>query len=143
MAVCLGAVVVPVMRATGFHPLVIGSALLLGASVGGELFYPGAPELNTVFKDKTGTDTVTLARKHLPWVVFPQLVVSTGRLLARSRGSGGRTVFQVVVAGRLAAGRDVSRSQARGDDKAASADLVHRTHQLAESGRARSFRSCF
>lgn len=75
VAVCLGAVVVPVMRAAGFHPLVIGSALLLGASVGGELFNPGAPELNTV-KDKTGADTVTLARVHLPWVVVPQLVVS-------------------------------------------------------------------
>jgi DcuC family C4-dicarboxylate transporter len=63
------------MRAAGFHPLVIGSALLLGASVGGELFNPGAPELNTV-KDKTGADTVTLARVHLPWVVIPQLAVS-------------------------------------------------------------------
>jgi DcuC family C4-dicarboxylate transporter len=69
-------VVVPVMRAAGFHPLVIGSALLLGSSVGGELFNPGAPELNTVFK-KTGVSTVTLARVHLPWVVLPQLVVST------------------------------------------------------------------
>ena len=76
VSVCLGAVVVPVMRAAGFHPLVIGSALLLGASVGGELFNPGAPELNTV-KDKTGTDVITLARVHLPWVVIPQLVVST------------------------------------------------------------------
>ena len=76
VAVCLGAVVVPVMRAAGFHPLVIGSALLLGSSVGGELFNPGAPELNTVFK-LTGTPPTTLARLHLPWVVIPQLVVST------------------------------------------------------------------
>ncbi len=84
VAVCLGAVVVPVMRAAGFHPLVIGSALLLGASVGGELFNPGAPELNTV-KDKTGVDTTTLARVHLPWVVIPQLVVSTLVFWALSR----------------------------------------------------------
>ncbi|MCU0705042.1 MAG: C4-dicarboxylate transporter DcuC [Fimbriiglobus sp.] len=76
VAVCLGAVVVPVMRAAGFPPMVIGAALLLGASVGGELFNPGAPELNTV-KDATGTDVLTLARVHLPWVVVPQLVVST------------------------------------------------------------------
>ncbi len=84
VAVCLGAVVVPVMRAAGFHPLVIGSALLLGASVGGELFNPGAPELNTV-KDKTGADTITLARVHLPWVVVPQLVVSTAVFWALTR----------------------------------------------------------
>ena len=92
VAVCLGAVVVPVMRAAGFHPLVIGSALLLGASVGGELFNPGAPELNTV-KDKTGADTVTLARVHLPWVVVPQLVASTLVFWALTRwwwkGTGG------------------------------------------------------
>lgn len=76
VSVCLGAVVVPVMRAAGFHPLVIGSALLLGASVGGELFNPGAPELNTV-TGLTHTPPVTLARVHLPWVVLPQLAVST------------------------------------------------------------------
>lgn len=75
VAVCLGAVVVPVMRAAGFHPLVVGSALLLGSSVGGELFNPGAPELLTV-SEKTGTSTVALARRHLPWVVVPQLVAS-------------------------------------------------------------------
>ncbi len=84
VAVCLGAVVVPVMRAAGFHPLVIGSALLLGASVGGELFNPGAPELLTV-SEKTGTDTLTLARRHLPWVVFPQLIVSTLAFWALTR----------------------------------------------------------
>jgi C4-dicarboxylate transporter, DcuC family len=76
VAVCLGAVVVPLMRGAGFHPLTIGSALLLGASVGGELFNPGAPELNSV-KEKTGTDPMVLARMHLPWVVVPMFVVST------------------------------------------------------------------
>jgi len=76
VAVCLGAVVVPLMRGAGFHPLTIGSALLLGASVGGELFNPGAPELNSV-KEKTGTDPMLLARMHLPWVVVPMFVVST------------------------------------------------------------------
>ena len=76
VAVCLCAVVVPLMRGAGFHPLTIGSALLLGASVGGELFNPGAPELNSV-KEKTGTDPMLLARFHLPWVVVPMFVVST------------------------------------------------------------------
>lgn len=74
-AVCLGAVVVPVMRAAGFSLPTIGAALLLGASVGGELFNPGAPELNTVSK-LTGTSPPELAQKHLPWVVLPMLVIS-------------------------------------------------------------------
>lgn len=47
-AVCLGAVTVPLMRAAGFSPLTTGASLLLGASVGGELLNPGAPELNSV-----------------------------------------------------------------------------------------------
>lgn len=55
-AVCLGAVVVPLMRAAGFSAVAIGSTLLLGASVGGELLNPGAPELNSV-RDKVGGDT--------------------------------------------------------------------------------------
>ncbi|MEO2091591.1 MAG: hypothetical protein ABGY75_19215, partial [Gemmataceae bacterium] len=62
VAVCLGAVVVPLMRAAGFSAATIGATLLLGASVGGELFNPGAPELNTVSK-KTEVPTAILARE--------------------------------------------------------------------------------
>jgi len=51
-AVCLGAVVVPLMRAAGISPLTIGSTILLGASIGGELLNPGAPELNTVAENQ-------------------------------------------------------------------------------------------
>jgi C4-dicarboxylate transporter, DcuC family len=84
VAVCLGAVVVPLMRAAGFTPATIGATLLLGASIGGELFNPGAPELVTVSK-KTEVPTATLARLHLPWVVFPVLLVSTAVFWAMSR----------------------------------------------------------
>jgi DcuC family C4-dicarboxylate transporter len=57
-AVCLGAVTVPLMRAAGVSPLTTGASLLLGASVGGELLNPGAPELNSVSKGlkETGRD---------------------------------------------------------------------------------------
>jgi len=51
-AVCIGAVVVPLMRAAGMSPLTIGSTILLGASIGGELLNPGAPELNTVAENQ-------------------------------------------------------------------------------------------
>jgi C4-dicarboxylate transporter, DcuC family len=46
--VCLGAVVVPLMRAARMTDRTIGASMLLGASLGGELLNPGAPELNTV-----------------------------------------------------------------------------------------------
>lgn len=75
-AVCLGAVVVPLMRAAGYSMATIGACLLLGASVGGELLNPGAPELLTVFA-KTGVSTTEQARRYLPPLVFTQLAVAT------------------------------------------------------------------
>lgn len=51
-AVCIGAVVVPLMRAVGISSLTIGASILLGASIGGELLNPGAPELNTVAENQ-------------------------------------------------------------------------------------------
>ena len=47
-AVCIGAVVVPLMRAARLSSVTIGASILLGASIGGELLNPGAPELNTI-----------------------------------------------------------------------------------------------
>jgi DcuC family C4-dicarboxylate transporter len=55
-AVCLGTVVVPVLRSAGISPITTGAALLIGASIGGELLNPGAPELLTI-QSKTGVDT--------------------------------------------------------------------------------------
>lgn len=74
-AICLGTVVVPLMRAAGFSPVTIGAALLLGASVGGELLNPGAPELLTI-SVKTGVPTTGMWRQLLP-LVLPVLVTST------------------------------------------------------------------
>lgn len=78
-AVCLGTVVVPLMRAAGASPIAIGASLLLGASVGGELLNPSAVELLAV-KAKTGTDLRVLSWGYIPPLVFPVLVVSTGLL---------------------------------------------------------------
>lgn len=44
----VGPVVIPLMLAAKISPATAGSALLLGASMGGELFNPGAPELQVV-----------------------------------------------------------------------------------------------
>ncbi len=42
-AVCIGAVVVPLMRRAGLSAMTIGASILLGSSLGGELLNPGAP----------------------------------------------------------------------------------------------------
>src|SRR5439155_12189202 len=75
-AVCIGPVVVPLMRAAGYSLATLGACLLLGASVGGELLNPGAPELLTVF-NKTGVSTQRQVSEYLPRLVFTQLAVAT------------------------------------------------------------------
>jgi DcuC family C4-dicarboxylate transporter len=50
-AVAIGAVLVPLLLAAEVSPLTTGAALLLGASIGGELFNPGAPEYRTVIAE--------------------------------------------------------------------------------------------
>ncbi len=75
-SVCLGAVVVPLLRAAGFSAGTIGATLLLGASIGGELMNPGAPELGTI-RDKVGGSTQDLMphTARLLMVVVPVALV--------------------------------------------------------------------
>ncbi|MBI3407600.1 MAG: C4-dicarboxylate transporter DcuC [Planctomycetes bacterium] len=47
-AVTIGPVVIPLLVAARISSPTIGAAILLGSSIGGELFNPGAPELRTV-----------------------------------------------------------------------------------------------
>lgn len=74
-AVCLGAVVVPLMRAARLSNATIGACILLGASIGGELLNPGAPELNTV-----GQRLEIAPTKIVPAIVpliVPHLAIAT------------------------------------------------------------------
>jgi DcuC family C4-dicarboxylate transporter len=82
-AVCLGGVVVPLMRAAGYSMATIGACLLLGSSVGGELLNPGAPELLTVAA-KTNVSPVEQAQRYLPPLVFTQLAIATAVIWAMS-----------------------------------------------------------
>jgi DcuC family C4-dicarboxylate transporter len=50
-AVSLGAVVIPILLAARIGRVTIAAALLLGASIGGELLNPGAPELRTIVEE--------------------------------------------------------------------------------------------
>lgn len=83
-AVCIGPVVVPLMRAAGYSMATIGACLLLGASVGGELLNPGAPELLTVEK-LTKVPTTEQAGRYLPPLVFTQLAVAAAAIWVMSR----------------------------------------------------------
>jgi DcuC family C4-dicarboxylate transporter len=47
-AALVGTVLVPLLRAARISPVTVGSALLLGTSIGGEILNPGAPEVRTI-----------------------------------------------------------------------------------------------
>ncbi len=75
VAVCVGPVVIPLLKAAGYGPMTIAACLALGASIGGELLNPGAPELLTV-RGKTGAETMTLARQYIPPLLVPYALVA-------------------------------------------------------------------
>jgi DcuC family C4-dicarboxylate transporter len=70
-AVLVGTVFVPLLRAARFSPPTIGSALLLGCSLGGDLLNPGAPEARSVSDAAAATFSAGRWIAH----VFPLLVV--------------------------------------------------------------------
>jgi DcuC family C4-dicarboxylate transporter len=74
-AVAVGPVLVPLLLASRISPLTTGAALLLGASMGGELLNPGAPELRTV-ASTLGVQATECVAHVFPLLVV-QLVVAT------------------------------------------------------------------
>jgi C4-dicarboxylate transporter, DcuC family len=74
-AMAIGPVLIPLMLAARISPVTTGAALLLGASLGGELLNSGAPELQTV-SNALKVDTGECVRAMVP-VLFVQLAVAT------------------------------------------------------------------
>ena len=75
-AVAIGSVVIPILRAARIPALTIGGAILLGSSIGGELFNPGAPELRT---------TIVESQKAATMLGMPVEVYDSGRCIERIR----------------------------------------------------------
>jgi DcuC family C4-dicarboxylate transporter len=80
--VTVGPVLIPLLRAAGVSPVSTGAALMLGASIGGELLNPGAPELQTVSRAVTEAGGRELTpRDCVNYVTRPlllHLAVTTG-----------------------------------------------------------------
>ena len=70
--VAVGSVLAPVMRAANLSPITVGASLALGASIGGELFNPGAPELRSI-SDSCGTTATSCIA-----LVWPLMLVHLG-----------------------------------------------------------------
>jgi DcuC family C4-dicarboxylate transporter len=54
--VTVGSVLIPLLLAARLSPVTVGAALLLGASIGGELLNPGAPEMRTIAEETRKAD---------------------------------------------------------------------------------------
>jgi C4-dicarboxylate transporter, DcuC family len=72
-AVAVGTVMIPLLRSAGFSPAVVGATLVLGASIGGELLNPGAPELQSIAK-RIGTGE----KLNFQAILAPLLAVQLG-----------------------------------------------------------------
>lgn len=64
-AAVLGPILIPLLRAGGLAPATAGAVLLLGSSMGGELFNPGAVEMRKL-SDLTGLGGDQLVQRQAP-----------------------------------------------------------------------------
>jgi DcuC family C4-dicarboxylate transporter len=75
--VTVGPVLIPLLRVAGISATTTGAALLLGASLGGELLNPGAPEFRTVASALELKDTGVCVQRIAPPLLV-HLAVATG-----------------------------------------------------------------
>ncbi len=73
-AVAVGAVLVPLLLAARVSPETAGAALLLGASIGGELLNPGAPEFRTITTEASKLG-IKLENSTCAHAVLPLLLI--------------------------------------------------------------------
>jgi C4-dicarboxylate transporter, DcuC family len=95
-SLAVGTVLIPLLLSLGLSGKVIGAALLLGASIGGELLNPGAPELVAIAK-KLDIQSTTLT-PAIASVVFIHLAVAIISFLLLRRSELKLSHSQQVVA---------------------------------------------
>jgi DcuC family C4-dicarboxylate transporter len=104
-AITVGTVLIPLLRSVGVRSAVIGAILVLGASVGGELLNPGAPELQSVVKrlstSESSVDPQAMQRILAP-ILFVQLSVATLAFWCMvSREPGEKPIIEEVEGNRI------------------------------------------
>ena len=76
-AAVVGPILVPLMLAVGYHPIVVGATLVLGCSVGGSLYNPGEADIKYV------ADNAGVSISHVVDMVFlPELLGSAAAIVA-------------------------------------------------------------
>lgn len=86
-AAAVGPILVPLMIAAGFSPVASGATLLIGCSVGGNLFNPGEPDIVAV-KGATGVGVADVIGQALtPTLLACGVAIVTMMILLHRRGS--------------------------------------------------------
>ncbi|HEX7672387.1 MAG TPA: C4-dicarboxylate transporter DcuC [Polyangiaceae bacterium] len=82
-AAAVGPILVPIMLAAGFHPILVGGTLVLGCSGGGNLHNPGEPDIVTI-QSATGALLMdVLDRMFVPGLVGFAVAVATFAITCR------------------------------------------------------------
>jgi DcuC family C4-dicarboxylate transporter len=83
VAACVGPILVPLMLASGFHPIIVAATLVLGCSVGGALYNPGEAVVVNIAGPANAPVTDVLGRMFLPELVGFAAAVVTFTVMSR------------------------------------------------------------
>jgi C4-dicarboxylate transporter, DcuC family len=83
-AAAVGPILVPVMLAAGWHPILVGATLVLGCSAGGNLYNPGEADIVTIQATTKAPLVQILDRVFLPELVGFAAAVAVFTLLCRN-----------------------------------------------------------
>lgn len=96
-AAALGPILIPVMIHAGYRPLTAAATLLIGCSVGGNLFNPGEPDIVTIHNATEVAVGAVMSQTVIPNLLA--IVSATVVLMFVSRGTDDYKVDEVVSAG--------------------------------------------
>jgi DcuC family C4-dicarboxylate transporter len=85
VAASVGSILVPLMLAAGFHPIIVAATLVLGCSVGGSLYNPGEPVVVNIAVPANANVSNVLDRMFVPELLGFVAAVSTFTILSRSK----------------------------------------------------------
>src|SRR5271157_5492205 len=89
-AVLLGPILIPLLRAGGIQPATAGAILLLGSSMGGELFNPGCVEMRKLAELTGLSSPAVVARSTAQYLLASGVALLSFWALSQFRGRGQR-----------------------------------------------------
>jgi len=95
-AAAVGPIIVPILTAAGFHPLIAGSALVLGCSVGGNLLNPGEPDIVGVQIATSSNISTVLDAALIPELIAFSTAIFVFTMLAYYKPPHSKTTMDIL-----------------------------------------------